>query len=152
MPQARVAVHTSTLMCPSENILSTRFLSCRNIPAWWMLNPSAKRSRSCLLFERATCKESNWAQLVLKCVGRTGENASLASQLSRALASARGRNGAGFPWTLRDPSARLPCAPWRYGREQTPLPECAQSNVHVYSNVLQGICPMAIFCSKRRTL
>ena len=48
-PQASVAVHTITLMSPSEKSLSTRLRSCLSMPAWWMLKPSWKRSRSCLL-------------------------------------------------------------------------------------------------------
>jgi len=44
-PQASVAVHTSTLINPSENSLSTRLRSCLSMPAWWMLKPSPKRSR-----------------------------------------------------------------------------------------------------------
>ena len=44
-----MAVHTSTLMSPSEKSLSTRLRSCLNMPAWWMLKPSWKRSRSGLL-------------------------------------------------------------------------------------------------------
>lgn len=56
MPQASVAVHTSTLTSPSANSRSTRFLSLRSMPAWWMLKPSAKRSRSCLLRDLSTCR------------------------------------------------------------------------------------------------
>lgn len=51
-PQARVAVHTSTLMWPLENMLSIRLRSDLNMPAWWIPKPSGNISFICLFLER----------------------------------------------------------------------------------------------------
>lgn len=53
-PQARVAVHTSTLTRPLEKRLSMRLRSERSMPAWWIPKPSGKISFICLFLERCT--------------------------------------------------------------------------------------------------
>lgn len=51
-PQARVAVQTSTLRWPLENMLSIRLRSDRSIPAWWIPKPSGNISFICLFLDR----------------------------------------------------------------------------------------------------
>lgn len=52
-PHASVAVDTSTCTWPSANRSSTRVLSDRAMPAWWMAKPWGSRSRSSALLQVA---------------------------------------------------------------------------------------------------